>query len=157
MPSTLPSPFRRIVSGLVILLAIIVGTAWAQSSFKPVPANQINEEQREKAAQIAHAEFTKWRSGTFDPLTDAFTAQMRQAMTPAVQRSAYEQTKAIFGDFKSLSFAEAVASPDMPGTIVYRFRGKFDKSSDDPEIRVVMDSEGKVSGLWLKPWSAQLQ
>jgi hypothetical protein len=141
----------------MILILIMVASAWAQSSFKPIPASQLNKAERDKAARIADTEFKNWRSGKFEPLTDAFTDQMRAALTAELQRSAYQQTKALFGDYQSLVFAEAVASPDMPGTTVYRFRGTFDKTQDKPEIRVVTDSAGKVSGFWIKPWADQLQ
>jgi hypothetical protein len=40
---------------------------------------------------------------------------------------------------------------------VYRFKGTYSRTSEQPEIRVVFDSQGKISGLWLKPWRDEIQ
>jgi hypothetical protein len=157
MPTKSGKAFGVVFSGVAIALLVAVNTTWALSVFSPVPANQINQAERDKAQQIADALWSTWRSGKFEPLSDAFTSQMRQSMTPEVQQAAYGQTKEMFGDYKNLSFAQAVASPIMPGATVYRFRATFSGSAERPEIRVVMDKQGKVSGFWIKPWAEELQ
>ncbi len=157
MPSKSGKCFGVVLSGVIMALFIAGTATWAASLFSPVPANQVNKAERDKAQQIANSLWSNWRSGKFEPLSDAFTSQMRQAMTPEVQRAAYQQAKQMFGDYKSLSFAEAVTSPILPGGTVYRFRASFSGSSERPEIRVVIDKQGKVGGFWIKPWAAELQ
>lgn len=157
MPSKCGRCFGVVFSGVIVVLLMAVTWIWAQSLFHPVPANQVNLSERDKALQIADSLWRTWRSNKFQPLSASFTSEMRQAMTPEVQQSAYVQAKEMFGDYKNLSFAEAVTSPIFPGATVYRFRGSFSKSAEMPEIRVVMDKEGKVSGFWIKPWAEQLQ
>lgn len=63
----------------------------------------------------------------------------------------------MYGDFLSVDYAETWVPTDSSLLANYRFRGRFSKSAARPEIRVVIDGEGKLAGLWLKPWNARIQ
>lgn len=93
------------------------------------------------------------KSGKFEPLGDEATPAMREGLTPDKQKAACESMRAMFGDFQSLTYAETWR---VQGLNVYRFKGKFSKTSDTPEIRVVLDAQSKLSGLWVKPWNDTL-
>ncbi len=141
----------------LVLVAGMVMSAQAQPVFKPVPSDQVNKAELEKARRIADTTLSNWRDGKFEPRSDEFTEAMKTASTPDRQKMSYEAIKDMFGDYRSLDYVEAVTSKDVPGLIVYRFRGTFSGSDTKPEIRVVMNREGKVAGFWIKPWSAQLK
>jgi hypothetical protein len=148
---------RVIAPGLMILVLTLATAAWAQPRFRPVPSEHVNVEERDRASQVADSILKKWQSEKFELLPDTFSVPMRQGLTPDAQRSSVQRTKDLFGDYKGISFAEAVVSTDMPNLTVYRFRGTFSKSDEKPEIRVVVENGGKVSGFWIKPWADQLQ
>ena len=146
------------VTGVILVVFATVsfvvapGSSIAMAPFKPIAPSQIDQSEVDKARRIAETTLTNWREGKFEPRGAEFTDAMKKASTPAKQKKAYQSIKKLFGDFQSLKFAEAVASKDAPGLILYRFRGKFSETDDKPEIRVVINKEGKVAGFWIKPW-----
>jgi hypothetical protein len=57
-----------------------------------------------------------------------------------------------------MTFVEALTARFfIPRGTVYRFRGTYSRTTAQPEIRVVYDPAGKVSGLWIKPWKDEIQ
>jgi len=90
-------------------------------------------------------------------LGDEATAAMRSGLTPEKQKEAYETIKGMFGDFQSMEYVETCIPTDGSLLVIYRFKGHFSKSKARPEIRVVMDGEGKLAGFWIKPWRARVQ
>lgn len=151
----------RCVAFFAAMLAVLVFArpARAQARFAPIPAGRIDQAQKAAAQKVADRTLKAWRDGRFAPLSDDWTLQMKSALPPAKQRESYEAIRGTFGDYRSLEFAEAVAAPELPGLVVYRFRGTFSKTSPTtrPEVRVVVDGQGKVAGFWCKVWSKALQ
>jgi len=146
-----------VVLSVCVLICFAAAIAHAQTSpaFTPVPAAQIDEARKDKASRIATATLANWSRGQFAPLTDDFTAQMQASLTPEAQQMAIGNIRAMLGDLQSLAFAKAVSTPSMPGFVVYRFKGAFAK--EPGEVRVVLDQQGKVAGLWVKPWQDMMQ
>jgi hypothetical protein len=144
---------------LGVIMACVGTIVVAQTSpaFEPVPESKIDQAQKGKAAQIATTTLNNWFKGQFAPLSDDFTSQMKEKLVPEAQKQATEGLKASLGDFQSMEFAEAVTTPSMQGIIVYRFKGRFSKATGSTEIRVVIDKQGKVGGLWVKPWQDKMQ
>lgn len=145
---------------VVLATIFVAGTlvpSRARAQFKPIPASEVNQDQVAKARRIAETTMTNWRDGKYEPRSDEFTEKMRKASTPEAQKKAAQGIKKLFGNFKRLKYVEAVASRDMPGLVVYRFRGDFSGTDARPEIRVVMDAQGKVAGFWIKHWKHELQ
>ncbi len=144
-----------VISAALLSLCLCIGCG--RSDFSPVAEEQIDPAQKTAAERIAYRTLSGWRDGTFEPLSEDFTQEMKQALPSRQQRAAYESISGAFGDFKGLKYAETVASPKTPGLIIYRFRGTFSGGKAQPEIRVVMDSHNKVSGFWCKPWHRVLR
>jgi hypothetical protein len=142
---------------LGVIMACVGTIVVAQTSpaFEPVPESKIDKAQKDKAAQIATTTLNNWFKGQFAPLSDDFTSQMKENLTPEAQKLAIADIKAKLGDLQSAELAEAVVSPSMPGIVVYRFKGRFSKETG--EVRVVLDKQGKVVGLWVKPWQDKMQ
>ena len=154
---------RRIITAIVLICTIsaaplLTGCARKpESPFKPIPASALDQTQLQTAERVGFRTLSGWRDGTFEPLSDDFTQQMKDALPSRTQREAYGQIKAGFGDFQSMEFAEAVASEELPNMVVYRFRGTFSETKSRPEVRVVLDGHNKVSGFWCKLWMDTLQ
>jgi hypothetical protein len=154
---------KTIVNVLVIVSACVFVTwtatpaaAQADDAFKALPAGQIDQAQKNKAAHVASTTLTNQFKGKFEPLSDDFTQQMKEALPPEKQKEVINSIRGKLGEFQSMEFVEAVASQAMPGIIVYRFKGKFSNSPESPEIRVALDRQGKVAGLWIVPWKDKL-
>jgi hypothetical protein len=126
--------------------------------FTKVPDSSVNPEHVEKANRIMGSLYTKWQDGTFEHVGEEFTAEMQKGLSPELQKQSFEQIRAMFGDYRGMTFVEALTARFLlPKGTVYRFKGMYSRTSENPEIRVVFDSDGKISGLWLKPWNDEMQ
>jgi molybdopterin-guanine dinucleotide biosynthesis protein A len=156
MPSLEERNRHIAIMSAVLALAVIVSTVSAESPFKPLPAAEVNQSQKDKARKIAVHLLTAWRERRFEPLSTDYSSRMKEVMTSAAQEKAYYSLKALFGDFKSLQYAETVIAPNLPEFIIYRFRGTFSDAKEKPEVRVVFDKKGKVAGFWVKHWKDEV-
>ncbi len=141
----------------VVLAIVIFGIAGCASQFRKLPESEVDAEVKSTAERIATNILGSMRDGQFEPLGDEATSAMRSGLTPEKQKEAYESIKGMFGDFQSMEYAETCLPTDGSLLVIYRFKGHFSKSKATPEIRVVMDGEGKLSGFWIKPWKAKVQ
>lgn len=125
--------------------------------FIKVPEDKINPEYVAKSRQIIDSLYAKWQQGKFEPLSDEFTPEMQRGLTPQMQHQSFEQIRSIFGDYQGMELVKVLKPRFLfPRGTIYRFKGIYSKSQQ-PEIRVVFDSSGKVSGMWLKFWRDELQ
>ncbi len=125
--------------------------------FKPVPSPRVDQAAKAKAEAVARAIFKAWAASQFEPLSDDFTSEMKQAFPPDVQKQAYATIKANFGDFKDMRFVEAGGSSEFPRYIVYRFRADFSDTPARPEVRVVLDKDNKVGGFAAMLWNSEVK
>ena len=126
--------------------------------FSKIPQSDVASVYIEKSSQLVDSLHAKWRNGIFEPLGDEFTLEMQESLSPELQKQSFEQIRAIFGDYQGMTFVEALTAGFLiPRGTVYRFKGIYPLTSAQPEIRVVFDTAGKVSGLWLKPWKDEMQ
>jgi hypothetical protein len=147
------------VSICLATLMVFAGGAGASSAlFKNIPPSDVNTDQVEQGSRIVTSLYARWQVGAFEPLSDQFTAEMQKGLTPQLQEQAFHQIRNMFGDFQDLTFVEAMTARFFfPRGIIYRYKGTYSRTSEQPEIRVVFDATGKVSGLWIKPWKDELQ
>jgi len=146
----------------VCLVAALAGltaaSAFAQSGFTPLPASQVDESVKTRALQTAGDLLGGWAKGKYEPLSDQFSDSMRKVLNPQEQEKASSGLKAILGDYAgNLEFVEACTSSAYPGLVVYRFRAAFAGGGEKPEIRVVVNTAGKLDGFWVKPWKKDIQ
>jgi hypothetical protein len=120
--------------------------------FSQIPESQVNPEQKSKAQQIAETLLKNWEEKKFEPLSEVFAEDMRKGFTPKMQKEAAESIKKHLGQYKSMTFAQAMISPNQPGIVVYRFKGQFTNPKEVPEIYVIMTSEGNVADFGVQPW-----
>ncbi len=154
-------PKVKISEAILCSIAVILFfTEFSQASsllFAKVPEGKINPEYVEKSRQIIDALHAKWQQGKFEPLPDEFTPEMQKGLTPQLQHQSFEHIRSIFGDYQGMKLVEVLKPRFLfPRGTIYRFKGTYSKSQQ-PEIRLVFDSTGKVSGMWLKFWRDDLQ
>jgi hypothetical protein len=129
--------------------------ATAGKRFSRVPPDQVDPQRREAAESFAKRYEQTRAQGSFAPLGDEATEDVRTSLTVEKQKAAQQQITAAFGEFESLEYVEAWRANASPESTIYRFRATFTKGK--PEIRVVHDEQGKISGFWLKPWRDSLE
>ena len=114
-------------------------------------------EQHHLAAQLATQILQAHEQGRFGTLgPEDATEKFRRAFTAEVQRHSHQNIRKLFGAFEGLDFVETRSIENQPHLLVHRFRGRYGAASQAPEVRVVLDRDGKLAGLWIKPWQEQM-
>ena len=139
---------------LFVLSLLVVGCT--ESKYDTLPEEEVNQEQKDLAESIATDILMSMKTGEFKALGEKATLSVQKGITPAKQKTVYEQVKGMFGEFQSLDYYETCVPKDGTFLTVYRFKGKFE-SSATPEIRVVINKDNKLSGFWIKPWKDELK
>jgi len=119
-----------------------------------LPEDQVNTALRDASREFANDYLERCKAGRFEVLGNQATDELRAALTPELQQRAHADITSLAGEYRSLTYVETYRIEGEPVTTVFRFRGTF--SAGRPEVRVVRDAEGKVSGLWIKPWQDSL-
>ncbi len=130
---------------------LLPGTATPQT----VASAPVQSEQHQLAAQLATQILQAHEQGRFEALGPEAAEGFRKAFTAEIQRHSYQQLRQLFGTFEGLDFVETHSIENQPNLLIHRFRGRYSTAS--PEVRVVLDQEGKLTGLWIKPWQEQIQ
>ncbi|MYA24226.1 MAG: hypothetical protein F4Z30_16260 [Gemmatimonadetes bacterium] len=130
---------------------LLPGTAAPQT----VTSAPVQSEQHHLAAQLATQILQAHEQGRFEALGPEAAEGFRKAFTAEIQRHSYQQLRQLFGTFEGLDFVETHSIESQPHLLIHRFRGRYSTAS--PEVRVVLDQDGKLTGLWIKPWQDQMQ
>jgi hypothetical protein len=139
--------YLRMMVGLATLAISGCGLAPEKMS-----ETDVDSSQKAAAQALATKLMEACRDGRFEPLGDEAIAAMRDGLTPEKQKAACASMTGQFGDYTGIDYAETWK---QRGLRIYRFKGHFSRS--EPEIRVVMDGDNKLSGFWFKPWSDTLR
>jgi hypothetical protein len=99
---------------------------------------------------------TSWSRGEYPEFGHEMTPEMKSALTPDKQKQAYESIRGMFGHFVSMEYAETWMPTDGTRMFIFRFKGNFTKTDSKPEIRAVIDANGRLSGFWVRPWKREL-
>ncbi len=137
----------------IILLYCIAIVAAAQQSYEKLPENEISQTELRQAISLGEKLLLGQKAGDIYILSeDEAIPEVARGLTEGVQQSSYENIRSMFGEYESMQFAEAWKLEADQSYTIYRFKGTFDAASDKPEIRMVMDQEGKLAGFWIRPW-----
>ena len=120
-----------------------------------VTSAPVQSEQHHLAAQLATQILQAHEQGRFEALGPEAAEGFRKAFTAEIQRHSHQQLRQLFGTFEGLDFVETHSIESQPNLLIHRFRGRYSTAS--PEVRVVLDQNGKLTGLWIKPWQEQMQ
>jgi len=140
----------------ILGLSAFVALAGCSSGFEKLPEADVDGAQRDAAQKVGMKLWSSCVSGQHEALRDdEAIKEMIAGLSPDKMKSTCATTKAQFGDFSTMTYAETW-KPKSGALRVYRFKGQFSNPGAAPEIRVVMEGT-KLSGLWIKPWSDTLR
>ncbi len=148
------SPAKKLVLSGGYILAIL-GSAFVLANldserviFKHTPAFEADQAQAMRARLIWNTLYEKWKSGTFESAPAAFNADMRKALSPQMQERLFKQFSGNYGQCKEITFVESITGRfGYPRICIYRFKCSVTGTAVTPEIGILFDSSGKVSGL----------
>ena len=126
----------------------------ASRSVASVP---VQSDQHQLAAQLATRILQGHEEGRFEALGPEEAAEdFRRGFTAEVQRQSHQTIRQLFGVFEGLDYIETRATEDQPDLLIHRFKGRYEAASLPLEVRVVLDRDGRLTGLWIKPWQEQM-
>lgn len=121
---------------------------------KKVAEGDVNKKDLETAREFATQYLVKSKSGEYYKFQDEVIDDLKKQLTIENQKAVYLQLKSMFGDFRSLAYAETW---DLGTGQLYRFKSDFEKSPEKIEVRVVLTDAKKIGGFWIMPWSDTLK
>ena len=144
---------------MVFIINCTNKTTQTDMDYKQIPEYKIEKDQDLKskrvfAETIATELLEGMRDNNFKELINNSTDDMKTQFSADVQKNTYQQIKQLYGDYKSMEYYETVENKLYT---VFRYKGTFTKTEKKPEIRVVLDTEGKLAGLWIKEWIDELK
>ena len=144
-------------SGFLFGVLFIILSQLAIAQFTPIKETRIDKESMEKATDLADKLLNGMKTGNIYLLSaDEATEAMVKGLSDEIQQSVYARIKDEFGDFLTMQFVEALKPDNDKSLTVYRFRGSFENAADGPEIRVILNKDGKLSGFWILPWKPSI-
>lgn len=141
---------------VMVGIAILLLSA-CSGGYERVPDEAINQKELAKAEGLAMKVLEACGSGEFAPLTTKeATLTMVDGLTPDRQREACNFLKEKYGTLEGLTIGEVLQTVETADFRIYRFKGSFKETKDMAEVRVTLDKNGKMSGLWTMPWAEGL-
>lgn len=114
------------------------------------------EDQKAWAQDLSVKILSAQKEGGFYKLnSNEASLSMVNAFSESVQKKAYQQIKMLFGDYEKLKFHSVVKISTSNTYDIFRFKGLFE-SGQDVEVRVVLNTDGKLEGFFVKPWKETL-
>lgn len=145
---------------ITLLFAIVIGMLSANcqsNNFKKIESSKLDKEQMAFANDIGNKILIGQKTANYYMLTkEEATNAMIDGLNEEVQQKSYNQIRILFGEYESIAFEEAWRATNESNMIIYRFKGDFDATENQPEIRVVINKDGKLAGFFIKPWSKTL-
>ena len=123
-----------------------------------VASAPVQSDQHHLAAQLATRILQGHEQDRFEALgPEEATESFRNGFTAESQRQSHQAIRQLFGAFEGLDYVETRSIDSQPHLLIHRFRGRYGAAAQAPEVRVILDREGKLAGLWIKPWQEQMQ
>lgn len=146
---------KTVLFFLTIIILLLSCSDSSKGTPVKLPQAQVDTKQLDKAVQFANGLFSNWNDGIYNTIpNDVATSKFADNLTPELQRNFFEETVLpTYGRLQYLVYVETYTLRDQN---IYRFKGIFEKGGE-PEVRVVMNKENRVAGLWLKPWVDEIQ
>lgn len=138
---------------LFILFSALYSVGFSQS-FTKMENDSTQADNIEFAKTFANDFFTANKGGSTYDFKDNAIEPVKASMTADKQKATYENLKKNYGDYQSSKYAETWTNGMYS---IIRLKGKFDKSDDELEIRVVLDNNKKIAGFFIKPWAEGLR
>ena len=140
----------RFISRAAALAAIVILCGCSRTHFEKLPDAQVDQSQKAAAEAWATGILRAWAQDQYPLPGNELSEEMKPGQSEAHQKDSDKGIESDFGDFKSMSYVETRVS-DPARFVIYRFHGTFTKS-DQTEVRMVYDLDGKIDGFWIKVW-----
>jgi hypothetical protein len=138
---------------LILLFCI---SSFGQAYMKLEPSD-VDAKKVEIAKKFANDYLTQLKNGSYYQFKDEAIDVLKAQLTEDKQKAAYKQIKDLFGDYKSIEYAETWIQKGSSVYKIYRFKGDFENSAKKLEIRVILNGSDQVAGFWIKPWADVLK
>jgi hypothetical protein len=156
------NPIRIYYSGLLVLLILLGSTSVALAQSQPgmneVSREAVGEQRIEEVVSMAEEIMTAMSRDGYYPYTEeTATALMVEQLTEENQKMQLSQIQTHLGDYQDdLEFMQAYEIINGPNELMmYRLKGDFSKATT--EVRMVYDSDQKIAGMLVVPWSEKIR
>ena len=137
----------------IILVGIFLLSA-CSTGYEKVPTDAIDQTELAKAKTLALKILSGCETGDFPTLrTEEATLTVIDGLTAQRQQEACDYLQKQYGTFVDLSIGEVLQTAETADFRIYRFKGRFQETEDLAEVRVTLDKQGKMSGIWTMPWA----
>lgn len=145
------SQLGRVVRVVAFVATPLFAMGCSKPAFEKIPEASIDAKRKAAAEKFGNTVMTAWSKDTYPQVTAAEAdEEFRKGHNDVARQKAADKTiEGAFGNFKSMSFHEALRS-NPPKHEVFRFKGTFDKGV--AEVRVTVDLDGKIAGHFVVPW-----
>ncbi|MEQ9443241.1 MAG: hypothetical protein RIG62_29660 [Cyclobacteriaceae bacterium] len=148
-----------IIPYFLLILSSLAGysPAFSQAGYQKLTEEEIKSAPLKTAQSLADAMLTAQKKGkAYEFSEPEATPTMREENSPEKQLQTYSAIHELFGDYQSLTFVEAYQSTTKPIYRIFRFRGKFERGTPQPEVRVVLNEQAQLAGFEMRPWEDPL-
>ena len=138
-------------------LLVLCLFSYCGPTYEQVPAAEVDQTEAAKAKALGLKILNACESGNYPILSTAeATLIMVDGLTADKQQTACTYLKEEYGAFQDLSLGEVLRSVGDAGFRIYRYKGVFVDTEAVAEVRITLNKEGKMSGIWTMPWQAGL-
>jgi len=141
-----------------IILFFSLSNLWASSqAFEHLPEEEVDQEQITIARDFSHTFLVTLKEGKSYEFQDEAILELINSLTPDIQEEVYQDVQKKFGEYQDLEYRETWQQTGCKELVIIRFKGIFDDQKKESEIRIVLNSENKIAGFWIKPWIDDLR
>lgn len=141
---------------ILCLTCLFCTSSFGQAYMKLEPSD-VDAKKVEIAKKFANDYLTQAKNNSYYQFKNEAIDVLKAQLTEEKQKAAYKQIKDLFGDYKSLEYAETWIQRGSSVYKIYRFKGDFENSTKKLEIRVILNGSDQVAGFWIKPWDDVLK
>jgi hypothetical protein len=137
---------------LIFCISIFSGLTSYSQELKKVPDSQVNKEDLKIAQGFASNYLTKAKNGDYYQFQNEAVDALKNQLTKENQKAIYQQLKGKYGDYMNLSHTGTWIQGNSSAVQIFRFKSDFTGSDEKLEVRIVLNGDKKIAGLWIKPW-----
>lgn len=146
----------KALKAIIAVLCFSLPAITSGQDFRKLEDHEMIREQIDFAKSFASDYFAASKNGSSFQFEDEATNEVKTQLTPDYQKSIYNQLKTNLGDFVSLEYAETWTQSKNQDLKIIRFKSVFEKTSQQIEVRVVLNKAGKIAGFFITPWRDSL-
>jgi len=119
-----------------------------------LPLDEVDQQQQNLVLKLADETLSRWNKEDFSEFSsDISTPEFKKQFSTSVQKNAWQQISGMFGQYKAVKL-EQVYELGNQQLKIYRLKGSFDKGN--PEVRMVLNQNDQLAGMFIKPWQDNL-